>query len=143
MPWKYRKLISNIGNAFQALIGPNGEFGRLVKAASTEARQVLEAAGITVTSDAEEAQTRSDSFTVRPVPGTPEVLGGSTWQSLSRGSGAVETDYLNGEIARIARENGRTAPINARIAALARRAAAAGRRPGDLSADEVARLLGL
>lgn len=137
MPWKYRKLISNIGNAFQALIGDNGSFSALVQAASTEAREVLDRAGIGYVDDATEAAAREDSFTVQPVPGTPEVLGGSTWQSLTRGTGNVETDYLNGEIALIARLHGDAAPINAAVASLARVSAAEGRKPGEISADEV------
>lgn len=28
----------------------------------------------------------------------PGVRGGSSWQSLARGTGTVEADYLNGEI---------------------------------------------
>ena len=80
---------------------------------------------------------------VHPVPGFEEVLGGSTWQSLSRGTGNVETDYLNGELVRIARQHGLTAPINARLATLTRRAARAGQQPGELRVGELAELLGL
>ncbi|MFD4562753.1 hypothetical protein ACFWP5_52095, partial [Streptomyces sp. NPDC058469] len=32
--------------------------------------------------------------------GTPRG-GGSSWQSLNRGTGTIEADYLNGEIARL------------------------------------------
>lgn len=142
MPWKYRKLISNIGNAFQALIGENGSYDDLVAAASAEARQVFDRAGIAYTDDETEAATRAGSFEVKPVPGAP-TLGGSTWQSFTRGTGNIETDYLNGEIALIARSHGGTAPINAAIASLARVSAAAGLKPGDLSADDVRQRLGL
>ncbi|MFC7624544.1 ketopantoate reductase family protein [Microlunatus sp. GCM10028923] len=143
MPWKYRKLISNLGNIFQALDGGSGDHRALVAAAVAEARTVLAAAGIAVTSDEEEAATRARGFTVRPVPGQPEQLGGSTWQSLARGSGSVETDYLNGEIVRIANEYGVPAPINTRVAALARAAARTGHRPGDVTAEQLGRDLGL
>ena len=37
MPWKYRKLISNIGNVFQALVGRNGDWRPLVTDAEAEA----------------------------------------------------------------------------------------------------------
>ena len=142
MPWKYRKLLSNVGNAFQALLGQPKGMGRLVRAAEAEGRAVLDAAGIVYTSDADEAAARADSFEVRPVPGIDTVLGGSTWQSLTRGTGDVETDYLNGELVRIARRTGREAPINATLAALVRRAARRGDRPGDMSLEELARRLG-
>jgi 2-dehydropantoate 2-reductase len=143
MAWKYRKLISNLGNVFQALVADHGDWRPLVDQAEREARNVLDAAGIAYTSDVEESAARAAGFTMKPVPGVPQNLGGSTWQSLTRGTGNVETDYLNGEIAAIAHQIGQDAPINARLAALGRRAAATGQRPGELSAEQVAELLGL
>ena len=142
-PWKYRKLLTNLGNALPALLGPVRGMGRLVRAAETEGRAVLDTAGIAYTSDADEAAARADSFEVRPVPGFPGVLGGSTWQSLTRGTGNVETDYLNGEIVRIARAHGGDAPVNATLAALVRQAAVRGARPGEMTLDELAARLGL
>jgi 2-dehydropantoate 2-reductase len=141
MSWKYRKLISNIGNAFQALVGNNGETGSLIKAADGEARQILDAAGILYTSDEEERAARSHSFTVQPVPGEPAEMGGSTWQSLARGTGNVESDYLNGEIALIANRLGIQAPINARLSSMARLAAARGDKPGSISAAQLGQAL--
>ncbi len=143
MPWKYRKLISNIGNVFQALVSRNGDWRPLAAQAEAEARQVLDAAGIAYTGDEEEAEARAAGFTMKPVPGVTENPGGSTWQSLVRGTGNVETDYLNGEIAYLAHRTGGEAPINATLATLARQAAAERRQPGDLSAEELARLLGI
>ena len=137
MRWKYRKLLTNVGNAFQALLGQPKGMGRLVRAAEAEGRGVLDAAGIDYVDDAEEAAARADSFEVLPVPGLPGILGGSTWQSLTRGTGDVETDYLNGELVRIARLHGREAPINARLATLVRQAAASGIRPGAMSLDDL------
>jgi 2-dehydropantoate 2-reductase len=143
MPWKYRKLISNLGNIFQALVHGNGDTKALAAAAEAEARAVLDAAGIAYTSDADERAARAAGFTMHEVPGVPSDVGGSTWQSLTRGTGNVETDYLNGEIALIAHRTGQEAPINARLALLARQAAATGLRPGGMSADELAERLGL
>lgn len=137
MAWKYRKLIGNLGNAFQALLGDTTGAEDLVEGARAEGRQVLDAAGITVTPDDEERAARQDAAKVLPVPGVPEQLGGSSWQSLVRGSGTIETDYLNGEIALIGRRIGHPTPINSRITALARHAAHAGLRPGDLTVDEL------
>lgn len=141
LPWKYRKLLSNLGNSVQALVGRNGDPRPIADAAEEEGRSVLDAAGIAVISEAEESATRGESVAVRPVPGAPAEVGGSTWQSLKRGATRLESDYLNGEIALIARQHGRTAPINAALAALARRAARRGARPGDLSAAELAAAL--
>jgi 2-dehydropantoate 2-reductase len=142
MAWKYRKLISNIGNVFQALVGHNGDWRPLLAEADAEARRVLDAAGIDYISEAEEKAARAAGFTMKPVPGVSSSTGGSTWQSLHRGTGNIETDYLNGEIVVIAHQIGLEAPINERLAMLARRAAATGTKPGDLSADQLAELLG-
>ncbi|MGI3784501.1 MAG: ketopantoate reductase family protein [Janthinobacterium lividum] len=143
MPWKYRKLISNLANGLQALVGPSGGTAELATALEDEAREVLAAAGIEVTPDAEESAARSAGFSMHHVPGVPDDVGGSTWQSLQRGTGNVETDYLNGEIARIAHGLGRAAPLNARLASLVRQAAGRGQQPGAVTADEVARSLRL
>jgi 2-dehydropantoate 2-reductase len=142
MPWKYRKLISNLANGLQALIGPGGSKD-LASALEQEARDVLGAAGIEVTPDADEAAARSAGFSMHHVPGVPDDVGGSTWQSLQRGTGNVETDYLNGEIARIAHGLGREAPLNARLASLVRQAADRGQQPGAVTAAQVAEGLGL
>jgi 2-dehydropantoate 2-reductase len=141
MAWKYRKLISNIGNVFQALVARNGEWRPLVAEAEAEARGVLDAAGIGCITEAEESAARAAGFTMKPVTGVPKGTGGSSWQSLQRGTGNIETDYLNGEIAMIAHRTGLDAPINERLAMLARRAAATGAKPGDISADQLAELL--
>lgn len=142
MPWKYRKLISNLGNVFQALVHRNGDTSALQAQADAEARAVLDGAGITYTSDEEERAARAAGFTMHEVPGVPDDLGGSTWQSLTRGTGNVETDYLNGEVALIAHRTGQLAPLNERLARLAREAARTGMRPGAMSADELAARLG-
>lgn len=136
MAWKYRKLISNIGNVFQALVNRNGDWHPLAERAEVEARRVLDAAGIVYASDDDEGSARQAGFTMRPVPGVSDP-GGSTWQSLTRGTGNVETDFLNGEIVCIAHRIGQTAPVNETVAHLARRAAAERRQPGDFSAEQL------
>lgn len=141
--WKYRKLISNMGNAIQALVGENGDIDAVRDAIDAEARMVLDGAGIAYIDDETEEAARNDSFSIAKVADEPAQLGGSSWQSLTRGSGTIETDYLNGEIARIARGHGLSAPYNARLSSLARVAAATGQTPGTISADELERELGL
>jgi 2-dehydropantoate 2-reductase len=46
-----------------------------------------------------------------PVEGRSRT-GGSTWQSVTRGLPAVETDYLNGEIVLLGRLLGVPTPVN-------------------------------
>jgi 2-dehydropantoate 2-reductase len=137
MRWKYRKLVDNLANCVQAMLGPHEDRAPIVAAARAEARAVLDRVGVGVTSDEEEAAVRAGGFAAVPVPGEPSELGGSSWQSLARGTGNIESDYLNGEIALIARRHGFDAPVNATLATLARAAAAAGRRPGEVGAEMV------
>jgi 2-dehydropantoate 2-reductase len=144
--WKHRKLLSNLGNAIQALVGTSGEASdpaadELYELAHSEGLAVYAAAGIGIPTDDEEELWRGGIFDVRPVPGVDGPLGGSSWQSLARGSGSIETDYLNGEIVRIARSSGVSAPINEGLQRLARQAAAERRAPGSLTAAELRRLL--
>ena len=146
MPWKYRKLASNLGNAVQALIGTSGETtgpaaAELYALARDEGLAVYAAVGISIPSDDDEELWRGSAFDVRPVPGAGGPLGGSTWQSLARGSGSIETDYLNGEIVRLARYAGVPAPVNEGLQRLARQAAAEHRPPASVSPDELKRIL--
>ena len=57
--------------------------------------------------------------------------GGSSWQSLARGTGAIEVDYLNGEIVWVGRCQGRDTPVNAALCELANRMARRRRRTAD------------
>jgi 2-dehydropantoate 2-reductase len=141
MRWKYRKLLSNLGNALQALVGPDAaELRGLHERLETEATRVFEAAGISWPSIAEEEAWRGDAFDIRDVPGIEGDLGGSSWQSVRRGTGSIETDYLNGEVALLARLNGLDAPLNAEVQRLARQAAAAG-VVGSMTAAQLAAAL--
>ena len=58
--------------------------------------------------------------------------GASSWQSLARGTGSIEADYLNGEIVLLGRLHGVATPVNAALQRLANhgRARAVGRRVG-------------
>jgi 2-dehydropantoate 2-reductase len=142
MRWKYRKLLSNLHNAVQALLGALDDDGAVIaERLRAEAEAIYRSSGIQWASEAEEAAWRGDVFRIRPVPGTPEELGGSSWQSLARG-GSIESDYLNGEIALIARLRGMSAPLNQTVQRLAREAAASGAGLGSLTPAALAELLG-
>lgn len=136
MPWKYRKLLGNLGNAVQAVLGEGREGEDITEAARVEAREIYAAAGIETNSEESERESRGQ-LRAAPVQGAPEKMGGSTWQSLQRGTGSAETDFLNGEIVAIAHRLGRTAPVNGALAALVRAAASNGVKPGGMTADEL------
>jgi 2-dehydropantoate 2-reductase len=106
-----------------------------------EGRAVLEHAGIATASDDEEAALRGDVFSIRPIAGLTGELGGSSWQSLVRGSGSIETDYLNGEIVMLSRLNGLDAPANEAVQNAARAAARLRLQPGSMSIGELRALM--
>jgi 2-dehydropantoate 2-reductase len=140
-PWKYNKLLVNLTNAVRALAREDA--GAVTAAVMSEGVDVLLDAGIDFVPFETSTAARSDGQTPRPVPGSAGAPGDSTSQSLHRNTGNVETDYLNGEIVRIAHRIGRAAPINAALARAARAAARDGLGPGRYSAAQLADLVGL
>ena len=77
---------------------------------------------------------------VLPVNGSPRG-GGSSWQSLTRGAGSIEADFLNGEIVLLGRELGVPAPVNEILQRLANQAARELRAPGSTTAGQVMALI--
>ena len=138
MAWKYAKLISNLPNAIEALIHPDdADAARdLGTALCAEADAVLAAAGKHRVSDATLAGFRAGLVEPQPVPGYQ--AGNSTWQSLVRGSGTVETDYFNGEITLLGRLHGVPTPINAAVQRAARATARDNRPPHTLRVTDLA-----
>jgi 2-dehydropantoate 2-reductase len=140
MAWKHRKLMMNLGNAVQACCTPGPDADDLAGRAVAEGEAALAAAGIPVVGVAQDRERRGDLLRVSPVDGR-ERGGGSSWQSLRRGTGSIETDYLNGEVVRLGRLHGVPTPANALLQATARRLAATGGEPGSVpAADLLARL---
>ena len=97
MRWKRGKLLSNLANGAEALCGPDARRSVIAERARAEARACFAAAGLSTTTDAEDAARRA-GFDSKLIAGAARD-GGSTWQSLARGASTLETDYLNGEIA--------------------------------------------
>jgi 2-dehydropantoate 2-reductase len=141
-PWKYNKLLSNLGNAVGALSTEPSDVGEVVAAIRKEGENVLRHAGIEFVPFETSTAARADGPTIRPVPGWNAGPSNSTWQSLSRNTGSVETDFLNGEIVRLAHRHGITAPLNAALARAAREAVRSGLGPSRYSAAQLAELVG-
>ncbi len=127
MRWKYRKLLSNLGNAVDALCGAAARGSGIAQRARREGVACLEAAGISFIADDEEDAARLEREVHPRTIGGAERRGGSSWQSLERRLGTIETDYLNGEIVRLGQQHGVPTPVNALLQYLvaARRARAA------------------
>ncbi len=130
--WKWRLLIINLGNAVEAVCGPTARSGPIGNRAAAEGEACLKAAGIDAASREEDQARRAGLLTLRPVAGH-ERPGGSSWQSLARGTGGIETDYLNGEIVLLGRTHGVPAPVNTLLQRCANHLAASCGEPGSIS----------
>jgi 2-dehydropantoate 2-reductase len=138
MRWKYRKLIMNLGNSVEALIPSGPEHDEIADRAEQEGEACLRAAGIDFASREEDRARRGDLLQVGRIDGR-ERGGGSSWQSLARGSGTIEADYLNGEIVLLGRLHGFPTPVNEALQRLATLWAAEQRPPGTMSGAEFER----
>jgi 2-dehydropantoate 2-reductase len=142
MRWKYAKLLRNLGNAIEALCGHDLDADDMAVVRDldatlrAEAEACFVAAGIDWTSDAEWVARRGEQVQHAPVEGRPRS-GGSSWQSLARGLGSIEADYLNGEIALLGRQYDVATPANVAVQRLANDAAGRGARPGSTSVRDV------
>jgi 2-dehydropantoate 2-reductase len=130
---KAGKLLMNLGNAIELACGPGAHWLDLYAAVRAEGEAALSAAGIAFAGQAEDARRRG-GFKIGPIAAKPRT-GGSTWQSVARGLGTVETDFLNGEIALLARLHGAAAPLNEKLAETARAIAAGRAQPGSFKPE--------
>jgi 2-dehydropantoate 2-reductase len=135
---KYAKLLRNLGNAVGALFGdPEASREELTERLRDEGRAALDAAGIDHHDDVvDDIGGRWELLDVKPIGGR-ERGGSSSWQSLARESGTIETDYLNGEIVLLGRLHGVPTPLNEAVCLLANDAVREGVQPGQLSIDEL------
>ncbi|MFE4450361.1 ketopantoate reductase family protein [Streptomyces sp. NPDC056796] len=141
MRWKYAKLLSNLANAIEAATGVlNGpEAFALFARARAEGAAVLDAAGIEATGSAEQEAARG-AMSFDPFDGS-ERGGGSSWQSLTRGTGTIEADYLNGEIVLLGRLHGVPTPVNEVLRHTANTFARERRAPGSMTVAELTALV--
>lgn len=145
MRWKYGKLLMNLGNAIDAILDKQdptaAELTAEVRATcQAEAESAFAAAGIAYNSDDERRALQGDRMAMQAIEGVGRG-GGSTWQSLARGAGSVEADYLNGEIALLGRLHGVPTPVNDLMQRLVAEFARERRAPGGLSPDQLRALL--
>jgi 2-dehydropantoate 2-reductase len=136
MAWKRRKLVLNLGNAAQACCGEGDGADELTRRARAEGEAALDASGLTVITEAEDRERRGNRLQLGEIAGR-ERGGGSSWQSLRRETGSVESDYLNGEVVRLGREHGVPTPCNELLRRTAVGLARSGGAPGSIDAREL------
>ncbi len=139
MRWKYAKLLMNLANAVEAVCGPPVA-GPLTELVRREGVACLKAAGIDFVSEEDDRARRGDLVKMLPVAGEAHG-GGSSWQSITRALGSIETDYLNGEIVLLGRLFGVPTPANDALHCVAVEHARDRRPPGLVSQDEILRRL--
>ncbi|MGW1406568.1 ketopantoate reductase family protein [Streptomyces sp. NPDC002403] len=142
MRWKYGKLLSNLANAIEAVTGPLGGQAalELFERAHAEGTAVLTAAGIDPVGREEQAAVRAGRIRFEPFDGSPRG-GGSSWQSLCRGTGTIEADFLNGEIVLLGRLHGIPTPVNEVLRRTANAFARERREAGSMPVAELVALV--
>jgi 2-dehydropantoate 2-reductase len=137
---KGAKLLGNLGNAMGAITDGKGDNKAFMAAVRSEAEACLSAAGLPweprETFDARMKESRG----VTELPSGVRNLG-STWQSMVRQRGEVESDYLNGEIVRLGRLHGIATPHNELLQEAASAMAARGETPGKHTAQDLEKMV--
>jgi 2-dehydropantoate 2-reductase len=136
MRWKHTKLLSNLGNALEAAVGSGARGSGMYKRARDEGIACLQAAGMAWAGSDEEAAHRANLSPLGDIDGQPRQ-GGSSWQSLARGSSRVETDWLNGEIVLLGALHGIPTPVNAALQRVANHMARTGAPPGSMAIGDL------
>ncbi len=136
---KYGKILVNLANGIDIALGAAARDGAYASRAREEARAVFAVAGIAHDDVTAPDPDRAAQMHPGKVEGAKSV-GSSAMQSLVRGAGSIEVDYLNGEIARLGRHYGVPTPVNAFFTELAARILAENIRPGSMTEKDVAAL---
>src|SRR6185436_13913264 len=126
----YGKLLTNLGNVLQAVAREQTSWTYWLARAQEEAVSCYHAADIAY-APVDELRARYASVHDLPVAGARRG-GGSTWQSLARGTGSIEADALHGEIVRLGRAWDVGTPVNLALLNLAHRAVTERWPPGHL-----------
>ena len=138
MRQKYAKLLANLGNALQAAC--DGISPEIMRELRHEALACYQAASID-SATAEQTRTRrAVGIRSAPVPGRARP-GGSSWQSIRRGTGNIEADYLNGEIVQLGRLHGVPTPANAVLQRIGNRLAREGLPVGSYTEEALTEMI--
>ncbi len=137
MSSKYSKLLMNLRNIVDALLPDKQLQVKWHTHARAEAEAVLTAARIMW--DRSEAPARKE-LTMGTIPGRGRI-GSSTLQSVLRGTGTLETDFLNGEIVWLGRLHGIATPVNAALCKLSLELASGRMHPRTAGDDTIVSMI--
>ncbi len=136
---KGAKMLGNLGNAMGAITDGKGDNKAFMAAVRDEALACFHAAGIRCEPREEfDARMKAARGVTELPPGLRNL--GSTWQSLMRGTGNAEADFLNGEIVRLGRVYGIPTPHNEVLQEVCNRMASRGETPGRYTAQDLEEL---
>jgi 2-dehydropantoate 2-reductase len=143
MRYKWGKVMNNIRSAVGAITNASrADSMEIAGIARKELQALLDEAGIAYVTDAQVAE-EWPGFTIK----SPQYVSGeaqsSTWQSLARKQGSVETEFFNGEVVRLARKLGREAPINEGLNRIMQEMASKREAPGKYTIAALKQILGL
>ena len=136
MASKYGKLIMNLNNILEAALGPGVDAKRFTAVLQAEAKAAFTAAGIAWHDRGASDPRRANLMQIRPIAGVGRA-GNSSVQSLARGTGSIETDYLNGEVTLLSRLHGLPCPANDYFVTLSARLVQEKLKPGAVTIDEI------
>ena len=143
MPYKWGKLVGSLTNAVRAITKTDVEaLVRIQAAVQKEGKDILTQAGVHWVT-AEELPSRRPKGIEQPGYDPSGVPLGSTWQSLTRQQGTVESGFLNGEIVRLAKKLGVKAPINEALCRITEEMADNHELPGKYTPAQLIKILNL
>lgn len=138
MATKRAKMLSNLGNAMGAITDGQGDPAEYLRHVREEAEHCFQVAGLPYESpDAFNLRSKEQHQQSPLPPGTRNL--GSSWQSLQRGLGSIEADFLNGEIVRLGRLYGVPTPYNEVLQEVANGMAARREKPGTFTVHDLER----
>jgi 2-dehydropantoate 2-reductase len=136
MAAKAGKMFSNLGNAMGAITDGHGDATDFMLHVRAEAARCFQAAGIEYEPPDVFDKRSREQHRQSPLPAGVRNLG-SSWQSLQRGLGSIEADFLNGEIGRLGRRHAIPTPYNAVLQEVANAMAAGREKPGKFTAHDL------
>src|SRR5260221_854225 len=139
MATKAAKMFSNLGNAMGAITDGQSDQQNFMNQVRREAELCFQAANVPFESPQAFEKRSREQHRQSPLPPGVRNLG-SSWQSLQRGLGSIEADFLNGEIVRLGRIHGVPTPSNEVLQEVANAMAAHHEKPGKYTAQDLEHL---